>query len=295
MTAQLIATIDGGGTGTRVRVLSPDGRVLGTGTGGPSSLTFGVAPAWRSIGAALGQALGSAVPAGMRLWCGLAGGRSPERRAEFRAADPIAAAEIAIVTDGVAALYGALGARPGAILAIGTGVAAEALTPDGRLRSASGWGFAVGDEGGGAWIGRRAVSALTRAMDGRAPGGAQLCAALGGILGADFDAVQRWLATANPTRFAALAPVVVAAADADDPVARAILSEAAAEAEIALAAIARTGPVACLGGLAPVLTPRFGAGLRRRLVAPEGGVLEGLALMAQGWPRTAEALRHAWA
>ncbi|MEY8690213.1 MAG: ATPase, partial [Leptothrix sp. (in: b-proteobacteria)] len=37
--------LDGGGTGTRARLASPDGRVLGSGEAGPSALGQGVAQA----------------------------------------------------------------------------------------------------------------------------------------------------------------------------------------------------------------------------------------------------------
>ncbi len=279
-----VVFVDGGGTGTRLRAVAAGGHVIGEGTGGPASLTLGVERCWASIGSALRQALGGTVPPGLRLFCGLAGGRSPERQAELRAQDPFGCAEIAVVTDGFAALLGAHAGRPGAILAVGTGVTAYALSRTGEVRSTSGWGFAVGDEGGGAWIGRRALARFTRHLDGRDTAPSRLHTDLGVRVGSAFDAIQRWLATADATAYAGLAPLVIAAAEGGDRVAEAILADAARELDATLAALPQTGPIAVLGGLAPTFAPRLDPAHRARLSAPRGGVLEGLALMAaKGW------------
>lgn len=279
-----LVLVDGGGTGARLRAVSASGAPLGEGRGGPASLTLGVESCWASIEAALAQVFGADVPAGTRLFCGLAGGRSPERQAEFRARDPIGCAEIVIVTDGFATLLGAHGGRPGVILAVGTGVTAYALSATGAVSSTTGWGFAIGDEGSGAWIGRRALAALTRRLDGRAPAHSRLHADLAATVGAGFDAIQLWLADAGATAFAGLAPLVVVAAGQGDAEAEAILAAAARELDLALAALPGDGPIALLGGLAPVFAPRLAAPHRARLVAPEGGPLDGLARMAaHGW------------
>ena len=70
------------------------------------------------------------------------------------------------VSDGYGALIAATGGKPGILLAVGTGVAAMCLNPDGRCLYASGWGFPGGDLGGGAWNGLQAATALTRHLDG---------------------------------------------------------------------------------------------------------------------------------
>ena len=41
--------------------------------------------------------------------------------------------------------------------------------PIGKARRAGGWGYLLGDEGGGFWIGRAALSAVVRQFDGRGP------------------------------------------------------------------------------------------------------------------------------
>lgn len=283
-TSPLIA-VDGGATSTRVRLLEPaTGRVLGEGSAGPSSLTLGVDQAWRNISAAVAVAADGLPLRAPRLFCGLAGGRSPTRRAEFHRTDPLGCAEIVVATDGYASLLGALAGAPGAVLAIGTGVAAFALDAGGGVRSASAWGFAVGDEGGGAWLGRRAVTCLTQWLDGRITTPSPLWDSLGAAIGDEFDAIQVWLAAAGATQFATLAPLVIDAARGGDAFALSLLDDATAELVRAVQAVAPDGPVALLGGLAPTFAPRFPLDLRARLIEPRGTALDGAALMARdGW------------
>lgn len=281
-----LIVIDGGGSGTRLRAIAADGTPLAEATAGPSNLTFGTDPAWRGIKTginALERQTGQRA-IGTRLWCGLAGGRSPERQAQFRADDPVGCAQIVIVTDGFASLIGALGGQPGTVLAVGTGTAAFTLRADGHVVSASAWGYKIGDEGSGGWIGRRAVSLLSRRLDGRDGRDSLLFDALRSHVGADFDAIQSWLTNADATRFASLAPLVVDAAARGDAVATELLAQAADELVIAIKAVDAGGPLALLGGLGPVMMPLLPADLQARVVAPKGNALDGLQIMERfGW------------
>jgi glucosamine kinase len=62
---------------------------------------------------------------------------------------------------------GAHGGGPGAIVAAGTGSIDEALRHDGEHVSVGGWGYPVGDEGSGAWLGMCAMREAQLASDGR--------------------------------------------------------------------------------------------------------------------------------
>ncbi|MCP4639028.1 MAG: hypothetical protein GY851_01270 [bacterium] len=59
--------------------------------------------------------------------------------------------------------------KHGISLVAGTGASARALTEDGRNGACGGFGPQFGDEGCGYWIGREAVAAAMRAMNGRGP------------------------------------------------------------------------------------------------------------------------------
>src|SRR6201987_2753855 len=69
------------------------------------------------------------------------------------------AERVAVTSDAVIAHAGALDGKPGVVLIAGTGVVALAISADGALRTADGWGPWLGGGGGGAWGG----GGLTRA------------------------------------------------------------------------------------------------------------------------------------
>ena len=278
----VLCVVDGGGTGTRVRLHDPRGAPLSDARAGPSSLTLGVEPAWRNIAAAIAEAAAAAGLAGLggprlRVGAALAGSRSAERLAAFLALNPLGC-EITVLSDGYATLLGALGGEPGSVVAVGTGIAAGRLHRDGRVTALGGWGFPAADEGSGAWIGLRAVQGYLRHHDGRPVAASALFPELARGLGTDRDAVLAWLLGADATRYAALAPAVVAAAGAGDGFASRILGEAASEVAAMIHALDRDAPsevVALSGGLAPVLAGRLPRPVRERLVPARGTALDG--------------------
>ncbi|WP_369227328.1 N-acetylglucosamine kinase [Streptomyces sp. R39] len=134
---------------------------------------------------------------------------------------------VALAADAVTAYVGALGPRPGAVVAAGTGVIALGSDLTG-WRRADGWGHLLGDCGSGAWIGRAGLEAALRAFDGRDGGSAALRAAaeerfgpLPGLPGQLYPRADR------PAVLASFAPDVADCAAAGDPVAAAILGAAA--------------------------------------------------------------------
>lgn len=282
--------VDGGGTGTRVRLARADGTEVAQGAGGPSGLALGIAQAWQSIEGALDQAfaaLGADRPprANMAIGLGLAGVHNPQWAAQFVAADPGYAA-LRLENDAVTTLLGAHQGNPGTIVAIGTGSVGRALLPDGSQREVGGWGFPSGDEASGGWIGLRAINHVQQVIDGRQPGSAfaqELIDACGG----HRDAIQIWIGSATQTTYATLARVVVRHA-ATDVTANAILADAALE----VASIARaldpseTLPLALCGGLGAPLRAYLPAPLLARSVAPCGdaasGALRMIALHLKG-------------
>ena len=76
-----------------------------------------------------------------------------------------------MTNDAVTSYVGAIGFEPGAVVAAGTGVIALAGDRDGNLARSDGWGYILGDDGGGFYIGRRGLASALRAHDGR--GGSQ--------------------------------------------------------------------------------------------------------------------------
>ncbi|MFB4426369.1 N-acetylglucosamine kinase [Streptomyces sp. QL37] len=174
-------------------------------------------------------------------------------------ADALGVRRLALAADAVTAYAGALGQRPGAVVAGGTGMIALGTDLTSWHR-ADGWGHLLGDSGGGAWIGRAGLDAAMRAHDGRRGGSRALLAraetVFGPVTGLPGLLYPR---TDRPALLASFAPEVGACA-LDDDVAAGILRGAAAHiAEAAAAVCPRTaGEVALTGGLFRMGEPLLG-------------------------------------
>ena len=115
------------------------------------------------------------------------------------------AEDVRVISDGEAALRSAFGTEPGLLISAGTGSIAYARDPAGRLHRAGGYGWQMGDEGGGYWLGRRALGAAGAQRDGRGEGSTLGSRLLGALGLRDFDDLVRWAATASPGQVASLA------------------------------------------------------------------------------------------
>jgi glucosamine kinase len=159
---------------------------------------------------------------------------------------------LTIVTD-IQLVLPAAGRTEGVAVICGTGSVAVG-SHDGRTVQVGGWGFLLGDEGGGYWVVREALRVLLDRRDhGRAPGelGDQLMAATGAN---DLAALHRlvYQQPHRPSEWARHASLVL---DSADPAATAIAARAAdAAASLAAAAVReldspRGLPVVLAGGL----------------------------------------------
>ena len=74
-----------------------------------------------------------------------------------------------VVNDALVALVAGAGEQAGVVVVAGTGSIAYGHDAEGRAARAGGWGYLLGDEGGGFWIGRSALSAVVRQFDQRGP------------------------------------------------------------------------------------------------------------------------------
>lgn len=239
--------LDGGGTGCRAVLTDADGRVLGRGEGGPANINSDRDGALAAIMATAEQALGGRDPAEVAACLGLAGANISGARNWLGPMLPFG--RVRVVHDAITAVAGALGAGDGIVAAIGTGsVFSRQL--NGEVESIGGWGPILGDEAGGAWMGRLFLSNVLRSVDGlelqtpltRATlarlGGEQEIVALARVAtGADFARQARFMLE-----------------DAQDPAAQAVLDAASTH---VIAAIERLQPeqplpVTFTGGLGPI-------------------------------------------
>ncbi len=271
--------VDGGGTGTRVRLARADGVAVAQAESGPSGLALGITQAWAAICDAIGLAfvqagLAPAPPQRCAIGLGLAGVHNQHWARQFAGADPGFGAFV-LESDATTTLLGAHHGQPGSVVAIGTGSVGQALLRDGSYREIGGWGFPSGDEASGGWIGLRAVNHMQQVLDGRRPA-SEFAQALATACGGARDAIQVWLGHASQTSYAALAPIVVAFA-ADDPAARAILQDAGREVAAIASALDPAGelPLALCGGLGAPLRAYLPGELLARSVDPRGDAASG--------------------
>jgi N-acetylglucosamine kinase-like BadF-type ATPase len=241
--------IDGGGSKTSCAI-GDETTLLGTGTSGGSNIVrVGESQARDAITAAIRQACAAAnvPPAQIQRTCvGIAGGARSEVSDPVRriVADSVGG-EVDVVGDMVIALETALGVGPGVIVIAGTGSIAYGRGRNGETVRAGGWGYAISDEGSGHWIGRSAVSAAIRAIDD--PQGPEGTALLEGLMKSwGLSSREQLTVAANATPspdFAALMPAVLSTADAGDPLARGVLTQAGVElANLAKTALRRLFP-----------------------------------------------------
>ncbi len=276
--------VDGGGTGTRVKLADAGGRVLGLGEAGPSALGQGVAQAWRHIRQALQQAaelagLGAVPLPECALGAGLSGANVLADAQDFIRTQPGFAA-VLLENDGYTTVLGAHGGRPGLVVAAGTGTVGEVLRADGSRAIASGWGWICGDEGSGAWLGLRAMGHAQQALDGRAPV-SELARRVWAAAGRDRESILAWCASAGQHGYASLAPMVLDVADAGDAAAQALRAQAV----LALEQLARSLdpqeelPLALAGSIAKRLFAHFSGNIRARCVESQGDSADGALLL----------------
>lgn len=79
----------------------------------------------------------------------------------------VRAERVVVTNDAVTSYLGAIGFEPGAVTAAGTGAVALAGDMGGSFARSDGWGYMLGDDGGGYYVGRRGLANALRAYDGR--------------------------------------------------------------------------------------------------------------------------------
>jgi glucosamine kinase len=298
----IVIGIDGGGSKTHAIVADEQGRTIAEMVGPGSAVRPGKAEDSANVIAdVVRDALTSCEMTHVTprvLSIGVAGaGRETERHALWQAlVSRDLAAELVIHSDFSIALDDAFADGPGVLLISGTGSVAFGRGPTGATSRCGGWGPVCGDEGSGAWIGRRALSVVTAAADGREPDTALTGAILTAAQINETSDLIGWAANATPAQLASLAPVVLSVADAGDLRANAVVSLAVEELVLHVRALARqlfgderaALPIALSGGMLS-----RGTTLRKRLehrlksAVPGGHLRTDVVIPARGAVRAA--------
>jgi N-acetylglucosamine kinase-like BadF-type ATPase len=248
--------IDAGGTKTVCLLADGRGHVIAEARGGGANLqSAGELAVEKVLHHVMEEALGEhdILPAAICL--GIAGVDRPEdadavrgimRRIGFKT-------PTLVVNDALVALVAGADDDPGVVVVAGTGSIAYGRDSAGRAARSGGWGYLLGDEGGGFWIGRSALAAVVRQFDGRGP--ATLLT----------EMVLEHMHLDSPTQLiheiyyrdlhrhaiAGMAPLVQRATDAGDAVAEQILIRAGTELTSAAASV--VGHLGMRGAVFPVI------------------------------------------
>jgi glucosamine kinase len=224
--------VDGGGTNLRVIVVDDNMQPLATYHGervNPNTvgrdvakerIQHGILSAIQSAGLNPSQILG--------IGLGIAGASA--RHSEewlLEIIQPILPESlIAPSSDEEIGLVGARKALDGVFLIAGTGSAVYGIRPDGMMHRAGGWGYLLGDEGAGYWIGNQALRAVTQRGDKRLTLETRLPEIILSHLGLHHpDEIIRWTYDDfSPARIGQLAPLVIE--NADDLYCQAIIKQA---------------------------------------------------------------------
>lgn len=284
-TPQLFVGVDGGGTGCRARIVTAEGRVLGTGIAGPAALRLGIDTSLAAVEQACHAALEEAkLPvetlAGADAAIGLAGiGRKGLLEQLIARKHPYRS--VIYVNDATIACIGAHAGADGGIVIVGTGSIGFAVVAGREIR-VGGYGFPISDEGSGADLGLHGIRLALRSHDGRGVETNFTREVMARFSSDPFEAVA-WMDRAHATDYATFAPLVVRHANDGDSVARAAIRDAAEKIDdLVRQLIERGAPrVALLGGLATPMEPWLAPDVQRRLSPIQGDAVDGALYLAR--------------
>lgn len=235
MEPKLALGIDAGGTSSRAVLIDETGAVLGTGAAGPANPAGGDREtALSNMALSVERALNGLDPGVIGAVCaGTAGVLSvtdevrslaAELRRRFRTD-----CDVELVSDAVIAFAAGSAAPDGTVVVSGTGAVAFGIR--GHLdpaKRSDGYGWLLGDGGSGFWIGREAVVAALRHIDGNGPGGRLVEAIISTVSPGERRSgalIAQCMAEA-PVRLARFASLVCEAAEGGDLVAKSIVTRA---------------------------------------------------------------------
>jgi N-acetylglucosamine kinase-like BadF-type ATPase len=227
---KVVLGIDGGGTRTRASIIAGERVLAYAESGSIKRLRVGAEAAEENLRALLKDVYAEAGVTGVRAASvGVASATMPGTTEWITAVfQDFSVERSEVVGDEVIALDAAFRGGPGILQIAGTGSNTIGRAPDGSRECAGGWSSRLGDEGSGYWIGVNSLRRALHAYDREEP--TQILKKVGEIWDTPSldDLVNLGDSTPGPD-FAALAPAINELAEAGDPVALAVLHQAATD------------------------------------------------------------------
>ncbi len=242
--SRFVIGIDGGGSTVRVAIVTPDLSIVAQAkstTANPN--VAGYDTATQTIQSAVMQALKSANLSANQIdavGIGIAGAES-QREGTWLASvvrGVLPTSAIALSSDHEIALTGAIGSPHGILILAGTGSIAYGVNSQGKSVLIGGWGWLLGDEGSGYWLGLHALKATIRAFEGsgRPTSLQEPILAQYGLK--SRNEIILWAYNSSRQKdIAALAPIVLEHAQAKDPIAITLVETAAYDLSVKVATI----------------------------------------------------------
>ncbi len=239
--AEYVLGIDAGGTKTVCLLARGDGQIVAEARGAGANLqAVGELEVEKVLHGVMERALGTRAVVPAAICLGIAGVDRPDDNRVIHAIMRRIGhkARTVIANDALIALVAGIGHAPGVVIIAGTGSIAYGRNADNAAARAGGWGYVLGDEGSGYWIGRLALRAVVRQADGRGRATRLTPHVLEHFGVAKPQELVQAIYHRNlrPSAIAAVARAVQLAADEEDEVALNILTVGARE----LAACARS-------------------------------------------------------
>ena len=280
---ELIIGIDGGGTGCRVAIARRDGLIIGTGKSGPANPTNKPQAALANINAAIKAAQNDASLDDDQIltayaYAGLAGVR--DRKVAKFIADGLPFHHVQVVEDRVTSVMGALAGGNGSVAPIGTGSFLARSTDQGT-QCLGGWGFRLGDQASGAWLGHKLLKQVVLACEGLRDH-SDLTQEILTQYNGNADGIYDFANDASPAQFGQLAPQVVDAAAQGDETAITLMQAGADYIIKGLSALGhKPQERLCLtGGLGPHYAQYLPRNYQGNLIKAKGTALDGALLLA---------------
>lgn len=288
MRDQLVLGADVGGTSTRMLIADLDGRILGGARGGPGNpKSVGPDTAAAQVSSVFTACLDQCSPPVDRsqlgaVTVGLAGLTGIEDLPAFvgRALPGLDPTLVQVVPDFTVAFASGTAESSGYVVLAGTGAGAMRIEDGTAIDRRDAWGWLLGDDGSGFWLGREAVRATLTELERGKPPGLLSRTVLSRTGSSDFASLLAAAYRHPPLWLAELAPAVTQNV-AVDPLAARISDRAASlllDALVSLSpepggVVVTTGSV--LGPDSPVRTTLARA-VERRLGNPVRSASDGL-------------------
>jgi len=270
--------VDGGGTGTRLKIQDSSGVLIAMGKGSASALSLGIDKSWQAIVEILNECIKDIRLNECYLGAGISGMNNSSWKKEFLLANP-GFLKVVAKADGYTTLLGAHNDKPGIIIALGTGSIGMSKDLSGKIHSVSGWGYPAGDEASGSWLGIQSVRYTEKVLDGRVKA-SLLSNLIKENCGKSSNEFLKWLGLATQTDYASLAPLVFSVHN-DDLFAKELIAKALIDIEEMILTLDKTNllPVVMCGKLGEQFLPYLPEHISRRCISGIGSSVDGALML----------------